>query len=496
MARINTNVSSMIAQSNLQKSNSDLAVRLQRLSTGLRINRGADDPAGLIVSERLRSEMKGITQAVDNSERASSVIATTEGYLAEVADLLNSVKNLVVQAANTGGVSKDEVAANQLQIDSAVDSITRISNVASFAGLNLLNGSMEYTTSGLDTSDIAFARIDSARFGTAASLDVDVAISTPAEQANLWLSSNTGGFSNFALQGDLTLEIAGPDGAQTLTFASGTQQSSMVDAINLISDATGVEASFVNSAGASGLRFLSSDFGSESFVSVRPVGSGGGSFSAFDAPNGTASQRDAGVDVKAIVNGALATGRGLDISLNTPGLSVEFALTEAFATQTTAPANQTTFSITGGGANFQLGPSVNSAQQVSLGVGSVAASRIGGTLSSGGDRYFLDSLKSGQDNELLSGNATLSSEILDNAILEISKMRGRLGAFERNTIQTNVRALQIGLENITASESKIRDADFASETAALTRAQILNQAGTSVLATSNMNAQNVLALLQ
>lgn len=496
MARINTNVPSMIAQSNLRRTNSDLAIRLQRLSTGLRINRGADDPAGLIVSERLRTEMKGLAQAIDNSERASSVIATAEGYLAEVADLLNSIKNLVVEAANTGGVSRDEVAANQLQIDSAIDSITRISNVASFAGLNLLNGSLEYTTSGMDTSDIAFARIDSARFGTATSLDVDVQVSTPAEQGTLWLSSNSGGFNTFALSGDLTLEIAGRDGAQTLSFASGTQQSSIVNAINLISDATGVEATFVNSATASGIRFMTSDYGSESFVSVRPVGSGGDGFIAWTAPAGTESQRDEGVNVQAIVNGALATGRGLDISLNTPGLSVDFALTEAFATQTAPPANQTSFSITGGGANFQLGPSVNSAQQVSLGIGSVAASRLGGTLSDSGARFFLDSIKTGQDNELSSGKASLSSNILDEAILELAKMRGRLGAFERNTVQTNVRSLQIGLENITASESKIRDADFALETAKLSRAQILSQAGTSVLVTANRNAQNVLALLQ
>lgn len=146
MARINTNVSSLIARNNLGRTNENLSVRLQRLSTGLRINRGADDPAGLIVSERLRSEMKGIDQAIDNSERASSVIATTEGYLAEVADLLNSIKSLVVQAANTGGVSDEEIEANQLEIDSAIGSITRISNTASFAGLQLLNGNLDYTT--------------------------------------------------------------------------------------------------------------------------------------------------------------------------------------------------------------------------------------------------------------------------------------------------------------------------------------------------------------
>jgi len=108
MARINTNVSSLISQSNLSRSNADMGVRLQRLATGLRINRGADDPAGLIVSERLRSEMKGLTQAISNSERASSVIATAEGALAEVAELLNSIKSLVVQSANSGALSTSD----------------------------------------------------------------------------------------------------------------------------------------------------------------------------------------------------------------------------------------------------------------------------------------------------------------------------------------------------------------------------------------------------
>lgn len=496
MARINTNIPSMIAQNNLRTTGGDLAVRLQRLSTGLRINRGADDPAGLIVSERLRSEMKGLSQAIDNSERASSVIATTEGYLAEVADLLNSIKGLIVEASSTGGVSKDEVEANQLQIDSAIESITRISNVASFAGLNLLNGALEYTTSGVDVSEIAFSRIDSARFGTQSTLDIDVEVTTPAEVGMMWLSSDSGGFNSFALSGDMTIEIAGTTGAQTLTFVSGTQQSAMVNAINLIADSTGVSAVFVNSATASGMRFVSAEYGSDAFVSVRPVGSGGAGFSAYDSPGGAVTQRDEGVDVRAIVNGALAGGRGLSISMNSPALSMQLDLTESFATATTPPANQSSFSVTGGGANFQLGPSVNSSQQISMGIGSVAASRIGGTMDDVGARYFLDSIKSGQDNELASGNYGVGSDVLDNAILEVSKMRGRLGAFERNTVQTNIRSLQIGLENITASESMIRDADFASETALLTRAQILNQAGTSVLATANANAQNVLALLQ
>jgi flagellin len=142
----------------------------------------------------------------------------------------------------------------------------------------------------------------------------------------------------------------------------------------------------------------------------------------------------------------------------------------------------------------QLGPQITSTQQVGIGIKSVAASRIGGT-TIGGGRYFLDSLKSGQPNALSVGRTAEASEVLDAAITEVSVLRGRLGAFERNTLQTNSRSLQIGLENITSSESKIRDTDFAAETALMTRAQILQQAGTSVLATANASSQNVLKLL-
>src|SRR5215475_979027 len=154
MARINTNVPSLVARANLAASGTDLQVRLMRLSTGLRINRGADDPAGLISSERLRSDIKGTDQGIKNSDRASSVIATTEGALSEVSDLLNSIRALIVESANTGANSPEERTANQLQIDSAIDSITRISNTASFGGLKLLNGSLDYTMSGLSSASI------------------------------------------------------------------------------------------------------------------------------------------------------------------------------------------------------------------------------------------------------------------------------------------------------------------------------------------------------
>src|SRR5262245_35820828 len=394
MARINTNIASLIAQSNLSRSSNDLPLRLQRLSTGLRINRGADDPAGLIVSERLRRELRGLDQAIDNSERARSVIATTEGYLAEVADLLNSVKSLVVEAANTGGLSQEEIEANQLQIDSAIESITRISNTASFAGLQLLNGSLEYLTSGITASAIAGATIYSAQFGNNTSIPVQVEVISSAQTASLFLSGNTAG-STGALLSSVTLEIAGNLGVQTISFVSGTTLSAVVAAVNTLKGSTGVSAALISAADqSSGMTFNSMGYGTDQFVSVKKVGDGGAFFSVADAQNGNITQRDEGRDVSALINGALATGKGLDMSLNTPALSLALTLTAAYANTTGSPK---TFTITGGGSNFQLGPTINATQQVGFGVQCVAASRLGG-IEIGGAGAFLDSPTSGQPN--------------------------------------------------------------------------------------------------
>src|SRR5688500_7263125 len=134
MSRINTNVSSLIAQRVLRKNNNSLNTSLERLSTGLKINRGADNPAGLIASENLRAEKAGLAQAIDNAERASNIIGTAEGGLAEISSLLTEVQTLVSQAANTGGLSSEELAANQLQVDSILSTINRIAQSTSFNG--------------------------------------------------------------------------------------------------------------------------------------------------------------------------------------------------------------------------------------------------------------------------------------------------------------------------------------------------------------------------
>ena len=170
-------------------------------------------------------------------------------------------------------------------------------------------------------------------------------------------------------------------------------------------------------------------------------------------------------------------------------------LNEDLATTLNSTSN---FNITGGGALFQLGPEVTSLQQSSIGVQSVASENLGGTLVDG-KLAFLNSLKSGQDNDIRSSASrndfSQASDIISTSIDEVAIMRGRLGAFERNTLSTNVRSLQSAYENLTSSASVIRDADFAVETSNLTRAQILNQASTSVLGLANQQASQVLSLL-
>ncbi len=186
MTRINTNVSSLVAQNRLAKTNADLQTALTRLSTGLRINTGKDDPAGLIASESLRSDITSINKAIANTQRAAQIIATADSALGQVSSLLNDIRGLVVEASNRGAISDDEIAANQLQIDSSLEAINRIAQNTTFQGRKLLDGSLEFvTTSGNNFSTLTDLRINQANLGTAGSVALEVDITTPASRAKI-----------------------------------------------------------------------------------------------------------------------------------------------------------------------------------------------------------------------------------------------------------------------------------------------------------------------
>lgn len=474
MTRINTNVRSLFAEQGLAQAQNSLSTSLQRLSTGLKINSGADDPAGLVASQGLKGEISGITQAIDNSQQANNVIATTDGALGEVSSLLQTMIGLIDQAANSGAMSADEIAANQLQVDSAIQSITRISNTTEFDGQHLIDGSLDYLTSGVNTTAIQALQIAQANLGTQPYVPVNVNVLASAKMGTLE-------FAGSSIAQSVTLQIQGNNGTQVLSFVSGTKASAIAFAINTNSDATGVVAKMTNPAtAASGISFQSGGFGSTNFVSVTAQT---GTFATTDTL-GHAQTRAVGVDAVATINGEKVVGDGLELKLSTSTLNLDMTLNKTFGIGTTS------FAVTGGGAMFQLGPQVSSSQQVSIGVQSVAANKLGNGLVG-----YLNDIVTGGSASLVSGNAAKASKIVQEAITQVSNLRGRLGAFEKDTLNTNINSLNVALANVTSSESSITDTDFASETAALSRAQILVQAGTSVLSTANSSPQTVLSLL-
>lgn len=227
MTRINTNVSSLVAQNRLNKVNGDLQTSLTRLSTGLRINSGKDDPAGLIASESLRSDITSLNKAISNTKRASQIVATADSALGQVGSLLNNVRGLVVEAANKGALSDSEIAANQLQIDSSLEAINRIANTTSFQGRKLLDGSLDYLTqAGSNFATVRDLKIDQANLGSTGSLAVNVDVTSAATQASVAVSGVTNAVTGVATTGGgitltRTVPAAGAERALNFTRTVG-----------------------------------------------------------------------------------------------------------------------------------------------------------------------------------------------------------------------------------------------------------------------------------
>ncbi|MFW6032101.1 MAG: flagellin [Phycisphaeraceae bacterium] len=497
MSRINTNVSSLLSQRILNQQDKGLNQSLERLSTGLRINRGADDPAGLIASENLRSEKASIDSAISNAERADQVVNIAEGGLQEISSMLLEVQGLVGRSANDAGLSEEEKEANQLQIDSILQTIDRIADSTSFQGTKLLNGTNDFTVSG-QNSAVSDFKINAAKLSHDDQRDVQVLVTKSAQHAALYLSMD-GDLDLTDADARFRIELAGSKGSREFTFASGTTLTAAAEQINTFSDVTGLSAA----VDGTGLMVKSTGFGSDEFVSVDVIEDGGqaggiynvsatdentvstGSSTDFSAV--TNAVRDEGQDVGAIINGIAATSRGKTARINTDFLDVELELDQNGA-QTLDSIDA--FTITGGGAKFNLGPNVDINNQVSLGISNVAARKLGDVTDG-----YLDQLGSSQAANLVDGDLEKAQKIVDKSISQVSSLRGRLGAFQKNTIGATIRSLGVALENTSAAESAIRDTDFASETAEMTRGQILVQAATNVLSIANSQPQNVLSLL-
>ena len=229
-----SNPTALSAQFQLTRNMGALSDTLTRLSTGLRINSGKDDPAGLIASELLKAQITGTNRAITNTQRATGLIATADASLGQISNLLNDIKGLTVEAAQTGTMTEQQLMANQLQVDAAINSIDRIARTTNFGGQKLLDGTMDFRTAGMG-GGISNLRIDSANFGTATQIGVNVNVQQQADYARL-ISNGTG-------VGVATVfDVIGNVGSATVSLGANATNDEIAAAINRSTDSTGVLA--------------------------------------------------------------------------------------------------------------------------------------------------------------------------------------------------------------------------------------------------------------
>jgi flagellin len=471
--RINTNLSAVTALRNLRLSSKSQQASLQRLSTGLRINQASDDPSGLVISEQLRAQIASTEQAIENTQFNSNLISTAEAGLQEIQTLLVKVRESSIFAMNTGGASEEQIEAEQDAVDSAIQSIQRIASFTRFGRENLLNGAQQYTTSQVATAVTDFT-LRSVFFGNQANVTFTAIVTQSAQRANFQAG-------NFSAAGG-RLRISGTLGTEDVFINSSITTAQVLDAVNSVREFTGVYGS--------GGSFFSDQFGGDEQISLEVIA---GSYNSNTQTAGSLT-RDAGQNIGVQLDGAQVSGDGLDIRVNSNFIKGEFRFE-----QNTALTSHT-FTVLRSGMNFQLGNEPNAVDQLSVGLPSVDPKLLGFeqvTLANGGGTIggFLDSLIAGGANDLKSG-ARNAVRILDRALDQINGLRGFLGALVSDTLDPNSRSLGIAVENLQATESSIRDLDFAAETANFTRTQVLFSAGTSVLASANVLPQTVLSLLQ
>ena len=229
------NTSSLLGQLSLNRTESALSTAIRNLSSGLRIHSGRDDPSGFIASNAMRTDITSTAQAVANCERAGAVISTADSALGQMNNLLNDLRGLVVQAANTGGENDATLRALQLEADSALDAIDRISNQTQFQQQKLIDGSLDFTTYGLDTSKLAHYQINQANFLGRVEKDISVKVLEPATQGELY-------YPYGALANNVALDVGGTNGYHTYFFDRGATAQQIADEVNRNSDATGVAA--------------------------------------------------------------------------------------------------------------------------------------------------------------------------------------------------------------------------------------------------------------
>jgi len=491
---INTNIASLNAQRNLSTSQNSLNTSLQRLSSGLRINSAKDDAAGLAISERLTSQIGGLNQAARNANDGISLAQTAEGALSQIGANLQRIRDLAVQSANGSNSVSDRAALNN-EASQLISEINRVASNTNFNGVNLLDGSFSAQTfqvgaNGTGNDQISIASISSAKSS---------ALGVGASSSYATTVAGAGAVTTTALaSGDLSINgfQVGASAADGVSFSNSTGSGiSKAAAINAISGSTGVTAT-VGATTIAGTASTSATAIASGDITINGVNLG--------ALSASTSGAQRGAQVAAAVN-AISTQTGVTATFNTTTGAVALAaadgrnITVTASTNANAAAANTGITVSATGATdvstSTLSLTSSSSAGITLangtGTGLTAANLTGGftsaavTVGAG-----VSSLNLGT-----AAGATAALTTLDSALQSINSSRASLGAYQ-NRFASAVSSLQTTSENLSASRSRIRDADFAAETATLTRGQVLQQAGTAILAQANALPQGVLALLR
>ena len=487
-ATINTNINSLTAQRNLGTSQMSLSTAIQRLSSGLRINSAKDDAAGLAISDRFSSQIRGLNQAVRNANDGISLAQTTEGALKASTDILQRVRELAVQSANATNSASDRQAL-QAEVGQLIGELDRIAQVTEFNGSKLLDGSFgtqqfQVGANANQTITAATANVRTTVYGNNQLQAAGAAGTLAAFGAN----ATTAG----------TLAINGALGSATVTVAVNSTAKANSDLINAQKANTGVGATARTdvslafaTAGAYSLTLRSDNATTQAVsFSLSAVNTADGLSAAVSAINDQSSK----TGVTAALNAAgtavvLTNATGNDISV---------------ADTTVANAGNVTVqkldsAAAASGASAVLTADITAATATVVGYitldaeKSFAADVTTSTLLAADASSTL--IKVSDLDITTFTRATDALKTVDSALAFVSNVRAKLGALQ-SRFETTISNLQVTSENLSASRSRIVDADFAQETANLSRAQILQQAGTAMVAQANQLPQGVLALLR
>jgi flagellin len=485
---VNTNVSSLNAQRNLNMSQASLTTSLQRLSSGMRINSAKDDAAGSAISERFTSQIRGNEQAARNANDGISLAQTAEGDLDQISNNLQRIRELAVQSSNASNSASDRASINN-EATQLIAEIDRVASSSSFNGTKLLDGSFSAQSFQIGANNTANDRITVASIASARSNALGVG---SGSSYSTTLPVGTAVTATALAAGNLSINgyNVGASTSDGVSFVNGAASGiAKAVAINAVSANTGVTAT-VGTTTAAGV--ASSTFAGTAAGDVLINGVDIGALGAATGVVDRGSQTAAAINAKTSQTGVTATfstttgfvslaaadGRNVTVTTTATG-GTETGLNAAGASTITTTSKLTLSSTSSAGITLA---GTTGLTATGLTVGYTAA-----TATAGAGVSSLDLTTA--------AGAQAALTTLDAAINTINTTRGALGAYQ-NRFETTIASLQTTTENLTASRGRIKDADFAKETANLSRAQILQQAGTAMLAQANQSSQGVLSLLR